>query len=180
MMMRAKHRAMVLCLGSMLVLLWGSVTAPLRAQQHTWRSATEAELTQVLPARAPVEKERIETEMRTASGIVDEHGHVTAGVVLITAGYSADGKYSHYLILATPLRLGRLVLPAGRYVFGWKRVPEGLDVHLYDAANGQEKGNALARLLPAGTRVEAFRIAPPGEHATIQIGRFGIPYTLTP
>jgi hypothetical protein len=25
-------------------------------------------------------------------------------VVLITAGYSADGKYSHYLIVQTPVR----------------------------------------------------------------------------
>lgn len=162
-------------------LLFASVAlAPVLVAQHTWRGATEAELSQALPARAPVEKERIETEMRTASGIIDEQGHITAGVVLITAGYSADGKYSHYLIVATPLRLAGLLLPPGKYVFGWKRVAEGLDVHLYDAANGQEKGTALARLLPAGTRVEAFRISPPGEHPTMQIGRFGIPYSLVP
>ena len=148
--------------------------------QHTWRSASEAELTQALPARAPVERERIETEMRTASGVIDEQGRVTAGVVLITAGYSADGKYSHYLVVATPLKLAGLLLPAGKYVFGWKRVAEGLDVHLYDAASGQEKGSTLARLLPSGTRVEPFRISPPGDHGTMQIGRFGIPYTLNP
>ena len=165
---------------SALVLFAGGLLAPLSAQQHTWRPATDAELTQALPARAPVEKERIETEMRTASGIIDEQGHVTAGVVLITAGYSADGKYSHYLVVAAPLRLAGVTLPAGRYVFGWKRVAEGLDVHLYDAGTGQEKGSAVAKLLPAGTRVEPFRISPPGEHATMQIGRFGIPYTLLP
>ena len=51
-----------------------------------WRSATTEELSAVLPLRAPVEKERIETEMRTASGIVNSHGKVIAGVVLITAG----------------------------------------------------------------------------------------------
>ncbi len=70
-----------------------------------WHSATTEELTAVLPARAPVEKERIETEMRTASGIVNAHGKVIAGVVLITAGYSADGKYSHYLIVQSPVTI---------------------------------------------------------------------------
>lgn len=149
------------------------------AQPHgMWRSASEAELEQALPARAPVEKERIETEMRTASGITDDHGHMIAGVVLITAGYSADGKYSHYLLVASPIRIGTLLLRPGKYVFGWKRVPDGLDVRLYDATNGQEKGSATAHLLPAGTRVEAFRITPPGEHAYMQIGRFGMLYTL--
>ena len=64
-----------------------------------WRSATTEELNAVLPLRAPVEKERIETEMRTASGIVNSRGKVIAGVVLITAGYSADGKYSHFLVV---------------------------------------------------------------------------------
>ena len=167
---------------STLVLAAGTLAVPaLVAQQHTWRSATEAELAQALPSRAPVERERIETEMRTASGIVDEQGHVTAGVVLITAGYSADGKYSHYLIVAAPLRLvGGLLLPPGKYVLGWKRVAEGLNVHLYDAATGQEKGAALARLLPTGTRVEPFRISPPGEHGIMQIGRFGMSYTPVP
>jgi hypothetical protein len=165
---------------SAIVLAACSFAVPGLLAQHTWRSATEAELAQALPARAPVERERIETEMRTASGIVDEQGHVTAGVVLITAGYSADGKYSHYLMVATPLRIGSLLLSPGKYVLGWKRGSEGLDVHLYDAATGQEKGAALAKLLPSGTRVEPFRISPPGEHGIVQIGRFGIPYTLQP
>jgi len=52
----------------------------------SWRSATASELDTALPARAPVEKERIETEKRTASGIVNSHGKLIAGVVLITAG----------------------------------------------------------------------------------------------
>jgi hypothetical protein len=78
-----------------------------------WRSATTEELKAVVPLRAPVEKERIETEMRTASGIVNSHGKVIAGVVLITAGYSADGKYSHYLIVQAPtLSLTSLLSPA--------------------------------------------------------------------
>ncbi len=166
-----------------LALLLLAVLVPCRVlpQQHAspqWRVATEQELVRFLPARAPVEKERIETEMRTASGIVDDAGRVVAGVVLITAGYSADGKYSHYLILGTGLRLGSLLLPAGKYVFGWKRVTDGLDTTFYDAATGVERGHSLARQLPAGTHVEAFRITPPADHPVLQVGRFGIPYSL--
>lgn len=148
------------------------------AAHAAWHSATEEELAQALPARAPVQKERIETEMRTASGIVDSRGHLIAGVVLITAGYSADGKYSHYLMVGAPLRMSSLLLKPGKYVFGWKRIPEGLDVHFYDAATGDDRGAAVAKQLAAGVRVEAFRITPPGEHAVLQVGRFGIPYTL--
>lgn len=160
--------------------LMGALFASASAQQHGWRSATETELEQALPARAPVEKERIETEMRTASGVMDEEGRMIAGVVLITAGYSADGKYSHYLIVGVPMRVGTLQLAPGKYVFGWKRVPEGLDVHLYDASTGAEKGTVMAKLLPAGTRVEAFHMTVPGDHAVVQIGRFGIPYAVAP
>lgn len=149
------------------------------AQHASWRAATDAELGQRLPARAPVERERIETEMRTASGIVDEGGHLVAGVVLITAGYSADGKYSHYLLLDKGLQMGTLRLRPGKYVFGWKRVTEGLDVRFYEAATGVEHGSALARQLPTGVRVEAFRITPPGDRAVLQIGRFGIGYSIT-
>ena len=65
--------------------------------EAVWRSATEAELKDVIPARAPVGSERIETEFRTASGITNGNGKYIAGVVLITAGYWADGKYSHFL-----------------------------------------------------------------------------------
>ncbi|HKG12732.1 MAG TPA: hypothetical protein VKB12_05315, partial [Pyrinomonadaceae bacterium] len=36
-----------------------------------WRSATAEELRRVIPARAPVIKENIETEFRTASGVTD-------------------------------------------------------------------------------------------------------------
>ncbi|MFP5206900.1 MAG: hypothetical protein ACLGSH_16230, partial [Acidobacteriota bacterium] len=74
------------------------------AQKSLWRQATSAELASVLPSRAPVGDEHIETEMRTASGIVDNRGRYIAGVVMITAGYSADGKYSHYLIVQAPLK----------------------------------------------------------------------------
>ncbi len=151
---------------------------PLPHAPGSWRAATPEELEAALPARAPVEKERIETEMRTASGIIDSQGRVIAGIVLITAGYSADGKYSHYLLVQSPVTVGTVRLPAGAYVLGWKRVEGGLDVHLYDAASGAERGSALARQLPPGSRVEAFRIWPPGEKSVVQIGRFAVPYVL--
>jgi hypothetical protein len=89
-----------------------------QAQKTAWRQATDAELASLLPARAQVEKEHIETEMRTASGIVSSRGHFIAGVVLLTAGYSAEGKYSHYLIVQTPVRAGGVELKPGEYVFG--------------------------------------------------------------
>ena len=79
--------------------------------RSSWRAATAEELEAALPARAPVERERIETEMRTASGITDGRGHIVAGVVLITAGYSADGKYSHYFLAQHAIRFGDRPLP---------------------------------------------------------------------
>lgn len=71
-----------------------------------WHAASDAELRSIIPARAPVVQERIETEMRSASGITNGHGKFIAGVVLITAGYSAEGKYSHFFLTQVPLKLG--------------------------------------------------------------------------
>lgn len=147
--------------------------------KRTWRTATAAELETFLPARATVEKERIETELRTATGITDDRGHMVAAVVLITAGYSADGKYSHYLLSQNALRIGsELRLAAGSYVIGWSRVKEGLAVRFFDARSGAERGEILARPIPQPTRVESFRIWPPTEKSIIQIGRFALPYSL--
>ncbi len=83
-----------------------------------WHNASEEELRALIPARAPVISERIETEFRTASGITDGKGHSIAGVVLITAGYSADGKYSHYFVSQVPLKVGDFLLPPGQYLLG--------------------------------------------------------------
>jgi hypothetical protein len=146
--------------------------------KSAWRAATSAELEAALPARAPVEKERIETEMRTASGIVNSNGKLIAGVVLITAGYSADGKYSHYFLAQVPIKIGEIALPAGAYVIGWQHGNDGLIVRFYDAATGTERGKAVAQHLPAGSRVESFRLWPPAEHPWLQIGRFALSYTL--
>ena len=150
------------------------------AQKSAWRQATDVELASLLPARAQVEKEHIETEMRTASGIVNGRGHTIAGVVLLTAGYSAEGKYSHYLIVQTPIRIGGIALKPGEYVFGWTRAHAGdeLSVHFYAAATGALVGIAAAHRIPGSSRVERLHIWPPADKALIQIGRFGIPYEL--
>ena len=145
----------------------------------SWRAATPAELEAFLPSRATVEKERIETEMRTATGITDDHGHTIGAVVLITAGYAAEGKYSHFLLTQSPLRLGAdVLLPPGAYVVGWTRTPDGLLVHLFAADTGAEKGSVLAQQSKLAIRVEPFKIWPPGDRKTIQIGRFLLPYSL--
>jgi hypothetical protein len=150
------------------------------AQKAAWRQATDAELAALLPARAPVEKEHIETEMRTASGITDGKGHFIAGVVLITAGYSADGKYSHYLVVQSPVRVGGVTVAPGDYVFGWERSRDGngLSVHLNEAMNGKLVGVVEAHQLTGKTGVASLRIWPPGERAVIQIGRFAVSYEI--
>lgn len=149
-----------------------------QAQKSTWRAATEAELAALLPARAPVEKEHIETEMRTASGIVDRRGHYIAGVVLITAGYSAEGKYSHFLVVQAPVKIGGIAFRPGEYVFGYTHDGDVLSVHFNVASTGALVGTAEAHRLPGSPRVEILRIWPPSDKAMFQIGRFGLPYEI--
>jgi hypothetical protein len=162
---------------ALILLLVSSFAA---AQKSSWRQATDAELASLLPARAPVEKEHIETELRTASGIVNAKGHFIAGVVLLTAGYSADGKYSHYLLVQVPVRIGGVALKPGEYVFGWNRAEGGdaLRVHFHEAATGALVGTTEAHLLPGSGHVTSLHIWPPADKALIQIGRFGIPYEI--
>ncbi len=145
-----------------------------------WRNATAQELHALIPARAPVVSERIETEFRTASGITDGKGHSIAGVVLITAGYSAEGKYSHYFLSQVPLKVGELLLPPGQYLLGWTRSPDALRVTFYLAQSGKALGSVEATRNLSITRVESFRIYPPSERPLIQLGRFTFPYTLAP
>lgn len=166
----------LLCCFSLAAAIVLSASPQTRSQ---WRTASPGQLEAALPARAPVEKERIETEMRTASGIINQRGQIVAAVVLITAGYSADGKYSHYLLAQVPLTLDRhLSLAAGNYVVGWRRGEDGLVIRFFDAASGVERGTVLARPMPQAGRVESFRIWPPSERSAIQIGRFTLPYSL--
>jgi len=144
-----------------------------------WKTATDAELRSVIPARAPVVQERIETEMRSASGITDGHGKYIAGVVLITAGYSAEGKYSHFLLTQVPLKIGDDIrLAPGNYLIGYAHGEEGLAVHIYEAATGRLVGTVTATLIPGITRVEEIRIWPPADRHLIQIGRFGFSYQI--
>src|SRR5216117_3333817 len=108
-----------LLLSSVIVLVSSAGTVP--SVPARWRAATEPELKKLIPARAPVIKENIETEFRTASGVTDGRGKFIAGVVMITAGYSAEGKYSHFFITQTLLKIGNIDLQAGEYVFGYQR-----------------------------------------------------------
>lgn len=150
------------------------------AQKSAWRQATDADLAALLPARAPVEKEHIETEMRTASGIVDKRGRYIAGVVLITAGYSADGKYSHFMVVQAPIDIGGVQLKPGEYVFGWSRAqdPDALSVHFHVATTGALVGTTEVHRLPGSPKVESIHIWPPADKPLFQIGRFGVPYEL--
>lgn len=142
-----------------------------------WRVATDKELAAIIPTRAPVVQERIETELRTASGITDGHGKFIAGVVLITAGYSADGKYSHFFLTQVPVKIGGFTLAPGQYLIGWEhKGEESLNVKFYEALTGRPVGTVEAKLNSGIKRVESFRIWPPGDKSLIQIGRFTFPY----
>lgn len=165
---------------ALIAILMMAVVPSAVGEKGTWRQATDAELASLLPARAPVEKEHIETEMRTASGIVNAHGRYIAGVVLLTAGYSADGKYSHYLVVQAPVTIGGVALKPGEYVFGWDRAKSGdaLRVRFHIASSGVLVGVAEAHRMTGSTRVESLHIWPPGDKAVMQIGRFAIPYEI--
>lgn len=143
-----------------------------------WRQATQSELQTYLPARAPVVKERIETEMPAASGIINNKDQFIGGVVLITAGYSAEGKYSHYFLSQVPIEVGKINLPAGQYILGYARQGDALQVKFFEALSGKFLGSLTAKLDRTTHGVYAFKIWPPDQHELIQIGRFVFPYRL--
>jgi hypothetical protein len=144
-----------------------------------WRSATDAELRSIIPERAQVENERIETEFRTASGITDGQNRFIAGIVLITAGYAAAGKYSDFLIVQAPLRVESVTLQPGEYALGWTHKEEdALRVSFYQAKSGRLLGVANAKRTSRVGRIESFHISPPLEKSQIQIGRFALSYVL--
>lgn len=162
-----------------ILLILAALVGELARPAETWRPATLNELRQVIPARAQVDKERIETEFRTASGLTDGNGKFIAGVVLITAGYAAEGKYSNFLIIQAPIKIEALSLEPGAYVFGWKHSGEDtLQVSFYEAESGKLLGIVEAKRTSRAGRIESFHISPPGEKAQIQVGRFGMPYDL--
>jgi hypothetical protein len=145
------------------------------SQSPGWHPATEAELKELVPARASVEKEKIETEFRTASGITDGKASIF-GVVLITAGYSADGKYSHFFVTQVPLVVGSIALHPGSYVFGWQKDVDSLHVKFYEAQNGKYLGEVDAPRNSRIGKIESFHIFAPSERSAVQIGRFAFPY----
>jgi hypothetical protein len=63
-------------------------------------------------------------------------------------------------------------------VFGYAHAGEGLSVHFNEAATGALVGTTDAHLLAGMKGITSLRIWPPGPHAMIQIGRFGMPYEL--
>ncbi len=143
-----------------------------------WRAATESELRKVIPARAPVIKENIETEFRTASGVTDGNNKFIAGVVMITAGYSAEGKYSHFFKTQVGLKIGNLTLEPGEYVLGSQRTNnDTIRVSFYWASNGDMVGDVEAHVNRKSSLVRSLLISPPvAGRATIQIGRFVFDY----
>ncbi len=160
------------------LLLMAAPSSFARDAASNWRQATKSELQTYLPKRAPVVKERIETEMPAASGIINDKDQFVGGVVLITAGYSADGKYSHYFLSQVPIEVGHLKLPAGQYILGYVRKGEALEVKFYEAISGKQLGDVTARLDRKRHGVYAFKIWPPDQHELIQIGRFVFPYRI--
>ncbi len=141
----------------------------------TWHQSSEAELKEIIPARAPVERERIETELRTASGITNGKANIF-GVVLITAGYSADGKYSHFFVTQVPLMVGSITLKPGSYVFGYQKNVDSLSVKFYEAQTGKYLGVVEALRNSRIGKIESFHIFAPSERSAVQIGRFAFPY----
>src|SRR5947207_15335666 len=165
-----------LLLSSVIVRVSSAGTVP--SVPARWRAATEAELRKLIPARAPVNKENIETEFRTASGVTDGRGKFIAGVVMITAGYSAEGKYSHFFVTQAPLKIGSMLLQPGEYVFGYQRINnDTIRVSFYRASNGEAVGTVDAHVNRKSTLVRSLLISPPVDgRASIQVGRFVFEY----
>jgi hypothetical protein len=156
------------------------VTALPAFASGSWRAATSAELAPLIPARAPVIAERIETEATSASGVTDSRGHFLLGVVLITAGYSANGKYADYLLLQAPIRIANATLAPGSYLLGWTRDTKDNDsllVTISEAATGKPVVQIPATRNESIHRVEQLRIWP-APRGMIQLGRFTFDYTM--
>lgn len=144
-----------------------------------WRKMSETELRSVVPETAPVIKENIETEFRTASGITDGANNIF-GVVIITAGYEADGKYTHFLRIGKKISVGKLQLKADDYVFGYKRLDNTtLNVSFYQAKTGKLVGSVKSKVEQKKGAIYSVLIEPPiDKKGKIYIGRFSMEYTL--
>jgi hypothetical protein len=159
----------------LLILLMFSVSS----FAQDWRKMSVEELKKSVPETAPVIKENIETEFRTASGISDGKNEIL-GVVIITAGYEADGKYTHFLRLAKKITVGKLAMKADDYVFGYKRIDaETLRVSFYQAKSGKLLGTTNAKVEKKKGAIYSLLIEPPIEKkGKIYIGRFSFEYIL--
>jgi hypothetical protein len=144
-----------------------------------WRKMNADELKQTIPEKAPVIKEEIETEFRTASGITDGKNKIF-GVVIITAGYEADGKYTHFFKTDAKLKVGGLSLAGGEYIFGYQRLDaENLRVTFYKAKDGELVGALKAKVEPKKGAIYSLLIEPPtAKKGKIYIGRFTFEYVL--
>lgn len=140
---------------------------------------TESELKTAVPEKAPVIRENIETEFRTASGISDGKNRIF-GVVIITAGYEAEGKYTHFFKTQAKLRIGELTLEPNDYIFGYQRIDnETLRVMFYRAKDGELVGATKARVEKTKGAIYSFLIEPPtADQGKIFIGRFTFGYSL--
>ena len=143
-----------------------------------WRKLTADELKKTIPEKAPVIKEQIETELRTASGITDGVNKIF-GVVIITAGYEADGKYTHYFKTDAKIKVGDLSLDKGEYIFGYQRLnSETLRVTFYQAKDGELIGALKAKVEQKKGAIYSFLIEPPTtKKGKIYIGRFNFEYS---
>ncbi|SRR6266540_2731945 len=162
------------------LMMFAAASWHMATNRPRWRAATEPELRKVIPARAPVIKENIETEFRTASGVTDGSNKFIAGVVMITAGYSAEGKYSHFFITQVGLKIGSLSLEPGEYVLGNQRTNnDTIRVSFYRASSGEMVGDVEAHVNRKSSLVRSLLITPPiAGKATIQIGRFIFDYRI--
>ncbi len=144
-----------------------------------WRKMTEDELKKSVPEKAPVIKENIETEFRTASGVANGKNNIF-GVVIITAGYEAEGKYTHFFKTDAKIKVGDLPLEKGEYVFGYQRLDaETLRVMFYKAKDGELVGALKAKTEPKKGAIRSFLIEPPtAKKGKIYIGRFAFEYGL--
>jgi len=162
-----------------LTILFITAAFALNVFGQDWRKMTEEELKKTVPEKAPVIKEAIETEFRTAAGITDGKTNLF-GVVIITAGYEADGKYTHYFKTDAAIKLGDLPLEKGEYIFGYQRIDaETLRVTFYKAKDGELVGATKAKVEKGKGAIYSFLIAPPNaKKGKIYIGRFTIEYSL--
>lgn len=158
------------------LLLFSSVAA---FPQESWQKMGAEALKKAVPEKAPVLEENIETEMRTASGISMGSKNIF-GVLIITAGYEADGKYTHYFKNEAQIRFKSFDLAPGEYVFGYKREDgETLRVCFYNAKSGELIGATDAKLEKKKGAIYSFLIEPPIEKkGKVYIGRFSFEYTL--